>query len=177
MLKHNTAWCIIDIVISVNCVTDYRVLVDTWWLAAVRLIGPCALMVQRSGTDTFFNKHFEPVVFFSPVNEPSASKSRTPGRTLKVTLQSFLSLWQKHIEKKIELPSNNFVHKSPFWSLKTKHPSSKLSCNSLKGYNSSCVASLCLSMEDIMFLSVKFQNCHSMWIWKCYQSLYPQNGD
>lgn len=35
--------------------------------------------------------------------------------------------------------------------LKTKHSSCKLSCNSLKGYNSSCVAPLCSSMEDIIF--------------------------
>lgn len=101
MLKHYTAWRITDIVISVNCVTDNRVLVDTWWLAAVWLIGPCALTVQA---DRFSKKHhFEPVVFFRPAIEPSASTSRKPGRTLKVMLQSFLSLWQKRIEKKIEL--------------------------------------------------------------------------
>lgn len=100
MLKHYTAGRITDTVTSVNCVTDNRVLVDTWWPAAVWLIDPCASTVP---TDTFFKKHFEPVVFFRPAIEPSASKSRKPGRTLKVMLQSFLSLWQKHIEKKIEL--------------------------------------------------------------------------
>lgn len=70
MLKHYTAWRIIDVVtlITADSDTDFRVLVDLWWLAAVLLRSPCAFTVQINGTATFSKKHFQPVVLFQTIH-------------------------------------------------------------------------------------------------------------